>query len=357
MEYNSKLEFGLFQCQNLEESGNLWVSRLLRDEVVLLIVKTAAFRRLADVSFLGALDYTWNGRRHLVKEQRSRAYHSLHVAALAAYISHKRGYSEDVRRHLVVAALLHDVGHPPLSHSAEPFIKRKLGYGHHEAGEELIRGAGVFGAELKKVLDSVVDLRHILDLLNKNAVATDGGDLFSNKINIDTIDGIIRSHSYLIKDKNKNLSLKVASASFLGDGDCADDRQLTLDLFWQMKNFVYGKLIHNDIALLSDKTSELFFQEFGGFESTDFLCTERTWKKRFPKLFIFLKNVADLGQVPHFLEDEPINFTRRNYVIGKSQDLGERYIYHKTNSIRKFEQKDEAWLDKIIKMDQRGLGL
>ncbi|NAT15688.1 hypothetical protein CU663_05730 [Pseudomonas syringae pv. actinidifoliorum] len=102
-----------------------WINSVVNDDVMSLILQSKAFKRLYDISFLGALDYTHPGTEIISKKNRSRAEHSLHVAALAAYVSAKRNYTPELKRHLIIAALLHDVGHAPLSHSAEPLIKKE----------------------------------------------------------------------------------------------------------------------------------------------------------------------------------------------------------------------------------------
>ncbi|WP_415663466.1 HD domain-containing protein [Vibrio taketomensis] len=49
---------------------------------------------------------------YLSPETKSNRYiHSLDVAKLALFISKQRNYDEEVQDHLVVAALLHDIGH------------------------------------------------------------------------------------------------------------------------------------------------------------------------------------------------------------------------------------------------------
>src|SRR5690606_15496075 len=109
--------------------------------------------------------------RKLSRQLRSRAEHSLNVAALASFVSQHRGYDEDLRRHLVIAGLLHDIGHPPLSHSVEPYLKKRFGYGHHEMGEMLITGRHKAGLSLKKTLIRAVDTGFIGDLIDGKASA------------------------------------------------------------------------------------------------------------------------------------------------------------------------------------------
>jgi len=84
------------------------------------LLDTAVFRRLADIRFLGAIDYFIRptGKR-LNQRRHTRLEHTLGVGHLALLYSHLAGLSEQQENFVVAAALLHDIGHPPLSHSME----------------------------------------------------------------------------------------------------------------------------------------------------------------------------------------------------------------------------------------------
>ena len=178
-----------------------WVEDFIADPVVKKVLTTSAFRRLKDISFLGAIDYT-NDFSSSNRTSRSRAHHSLNVAGLANFVATHRKYDEVLTRHLVLAGLLHDIGHLPLSHSTEPVFKAKAGIGHHNLGEQLLRGETATGKELSDILKNCVDTEFVISLISGEVPEVDGGDLFSSAINIDTIDGIIRSYGTMMDESD-----------------------------------------------------------------------------------------------------------------------------------------------------------
>jgi HD superfamily phosphohydrolase len=306
-----------------ESKVNYWVKKIEEDPIVLKIISSNAFLRLNDISFLGSLDYT-SFRLKNKKIERNRAYHSLHVAALAKYVAVKRNYSKELTDHLVAAALLHDIGHPPFSHSAEPSIKKQLGYGHHEMGELIIRGKErTIGTPLNNILAKHLDVEFIIDLLNKEVDANSGGDLFSSEINIDTIDGIIRSLSYHTQIE-PTATIEIAEASFLQDLSSKESRNI-LDSFWMKKNFVYNKIINSHRGVLQDKICELYFVHEEKFPESYFIKRESSLKTRFQSLFQALKSSHKSSNYPSWIEGESINYTHREYTIDCNEHGLKRY--------------------------------
>nr|WP_269472787.1 HD domain-containing protein [Vibrio taketomensis] len=120
--------------------------------------------------------------------------HSLDVAKLALFISKQRNYDEEVQDHLVVAALLHDIGHAPLSHSMEPSFFDEFGINHHVAGNRVIKEKEF---SLKKILEDQVSIDTVIDLVEQNS-EEEFSDIFNSKINIDTIDGIQKAYRLLM---------------------------------------------------------------------------------------------------------------------------------------------------------------
>ncbi len=321
------------------ETISYWINNIQNDEVLSLIVKSKAFSRLRDISFLGALDYTYPGIERIGKFSRSRADHSLHVAAIAAYVSSQRKYSAELTKHLIVAALLHDIGHAPLSHSAEPFIKAKIGYGHHEAGEQIIEGKQAVGKELNGILKKHVNVDFITTLLNMKGVKEDGGDLFYSPINIDTIDGIIRSHSYFTGFSSARSKLVVAHASFISEGVGND----ILDSFWTMKGRVYSGLINDDIGLISDKTSELFFLDVAvPFDESDLYSVEKSWQQKHKKLFLQLNKILKEKVMPKWFSNDTLSFVHRQYFVNPDRnDIG-RYGCKKVKKTKRIDLKEDV---------------
>lgn len=298
-----------------------WLDATAGDPLVMALMATEAFRRLHDIAFLGALDYTH--RPFPPAAQRSRAAHSLHVAALANYVASGRGYDAELRRHLLVAALLHDIGHPPLSHSAEPALRACTGYGHHEAGARILCGEAAIGRELHALLREVVDLPFLLDLLGGKVADAAGGDLFASALNVDTLDAIARTLDCLAPELPSPDRLASARAALLDSRRDAAALAL-LDEFWERKNLVYTQFIGQPLGILADRACRQFFAGEPALAEEDFLVGERCWQERYPALFAGLARLRH-GQLPAWLDDEPFEIEFRGYFVDREQDFASRY--------------------------------
>lgn len=309
-----------------------WVEEAKSDPIVSKVLTTKAFKRLKDISFLGAIDYT-NDSGNSSRASRSRAHHSLNVAGLANYVATHRNYDATLKRHLVLAGLLHDIGHLPLSHSAEPVFKAKVGVGHHHLGEQLLRGEITPGKELSGILKNGVDIEFIVRLISGEVSETDGGDLFSSAINIDTIDGIIRSYGTIMDEPHDINRLAVAKASFI---DQNSGRYAILDAFWHMKDFVYKYIIHSKSGLLADFKARAYFEDIqSSLNEMELLVSEKQWRKNYKCLFDQLSDQADIPQ-------PVIDFTQRHYVIFDSYRGANRYRVEKEVSQMPLDEPTRA---------------
>ncbi|OJS99844.1 HD domain-containing protein [Marinobacter nauticus] len=306
-----------------EQTLDYWRSDIEQDDFYQPLLKSAAFQRLKGISFLGALDYAF-GRKE--EQTGSRADHSLNVAALANYVSTRRGYNPELKKHLIIAGLLHDIGHPPLSHSAEPFIKKHIGYGHHHAGEKILKGQHELGRALNQWLAKNTDLSFLISLIDQNALDIDGGDLFNSPINIDTIEGITRSHQVFSRTSKASLSqnrIEIAAASFLPEISNPWEK---LDQFWKMKHRVYAGLITSKRGLVADKLSQLYFQhENCRLSEQDIFTSEKQWKKRYVTLFEGLQGINKQKLSIKWMSGAEVGYTARRYYLDESQRGFSRY--------------------------------
>ncbi len=311
-----------------------WVKTVELDSVAKSVIDSKPFARLKNISFLGAIDHL-NFAQKINKKPRSRAAHSLQVAGLASFVAEQRGYNTELKRHLVIAGLLHDIGHPPLSHSVEPYLKHSFGYGHHEMGEKLLSGKHATSKKLHKLLQSNVDISFINKLISGDARDEDGGDLFSSPINIDTIEGIIRSFGY-VKNSATNLNtIDVAYASFIEK----DEKRLkSLDDFWKLKNYVYNNVVNRDLGVIADYYSQYFFHKSPDMLSEkEIFDTELDWEKKYSQLFSTLGNMVKKSDLPCELVGVDIKFTERQYFLDKSKKNIKRYQCVKTNKSTRLE--------------------
>ena len=312
------------QC-NLDGVRRL-TEEILQQPLYKPIIESKAFQRLKDISFLGAIDYVYTPA-HLSKTERTRFSHSLAVAALAKYVSRLRGYPEDLEHNLVATALIHDIGHLPLSHSVEPLIRSKLGAGHHELGLSILKGKCTLGLELSKYLKAKFDYDLIFGLSNRS-LKEEFSDIFYSPINIDTIDGIIRSSRYIKKASKYLSALNVAECAFT---DQAPIRHQVLDEFWKLKQFVYRDFILGDIGIKADFISQRYFeQNESKLTWINLIRNEGALKKLEPVLFDTFTNLKKKRKIDALNEVETVKVTKRNYEINEGfSEIESRYTCSK----------------------------
>jgi HD superfamily phosphohydrolase len=103
---------------------------------VLKIIDSPEFQRLRNIRQLGMCHYVFPGANH------TRFEHSLGTYYLSLQFSDILHIEEPEL--LSASALLHDLGHPPISHGIEGFFERITGLDHVDAGKQMIKGSGKF---------------------------------------------------------------------------------------------------------------------------------------------------------------------------------------------------------------------
>lgn len=331
------------------ESINFWIRDIRNNESLNSIIESPAFRRLFDISFLGAIDYSEESK--LLKIERNRGVHSLYVAGIANYIATTRRYGNELKKNIIAAALLHDIGHMPLSHSAEPYIMKHFGLGHHDIGDQMISGSIWKESGLTQCLQKDYDILFIKDILNGDYIE-EGSDIFNSKINADTIDGIIRCLEYKGINKTNYLNrISIAKAAFIEECDMSIDKRInTLDEFWKSKHFVYHNFINTKHGVISDKISQVFFYEIENISLSDLIKKEKDWKKKYSNLFDWLENLKS-KKIPECLKSHKLEFTTRKYEVNKTEfELKKRYTNTKEKITLGMESFD-SYKEEQLKLD------
>jgi hypothetical protein len=292
------------------------------------VVATKAFRRLKDIRFLGAIDYVVSSGRANARPRHTRYEHSLGVGMLAHVFSKRANLSATEEKHLVVAALLHDIGHGPLSHSLEPAFKGRFHLNHHEASSLIIKGAVPLGAELPEIFR-----RHAISVAEiVKLVSCEGEGLYAealnSPINIDTVEAILRASTYITSPGNLERASKIIEALVnRGTGDVA-----ILDEFWRLKGLVYEVLISSSLGVVADRLCQAYFERFAPkFWGGTFFLSETALRKEHPKLFEHLEKLRMsraqvLGGDTHLLEYYKRKFYIEEHVqIDSFSDLYLRY--------------------------------
>ncbi|NJL08193.1 MAG: HD domain-containing protein [Methylacidiphilales bacterium] len=264
-------------------------SDFLDDQLFKDLIKTTAFRRLHHIRFLGAIDYFLVSSPNGIERNRryTRFQHSLGVARLAFLYSHIKGLSQKYRRLACVAALLHDIGHSPFSHTMEPIFEDKFGFNHHFAAKLILTGSIGIGIELRDILDMhKVDIEELIAIIQGGEDPFDG--FFSGPINFDTVEGILRSKMY-IKGNSMILSpIEVVKAAIfrsnLRDRDAVDN-------FWRHKHEVYKHIIRSGFGVSVDYAFQNAMRTaWNNIDRYDFFSTEKRIFRKIPELRRIVRN-------------------------------------------------------------------
>ena len=105
----------------------------LKDHIVKLL-ESPEVQRLANIKQLGFAHLVFPGAHH------TRLEHSLGAYQIASQISESLNLNEYQKDIVSCAALLHDIGHGPFSHTLESLLLEKFGVDHVYLTEELING-------------------------------------------------------------------------------------------------------------------------------------------------------------------------------------------------------------------------
>lgn len=151
------------------------------DGLAMELADTPQMQRLRWIRQLGLASLVYPGANHTRFEHSLGAYH------LASLLACHLGLSDDEKQRICSAALLHDVGHGPLSHATEAALSPYL-RAEHESIMELLKRS-----ELSDVLS-----RHGLSASGIQA-AVNGiglGQIVSGEIDVDRMDYLIRDAHY-----------------------------------------------------------------------------------------------------------------------------------------------------------------
>lgn len=308
-----------------------WLLPRLSDGIGLALSQTAALQRLRKISFLGAIDYTEFPSKRTASYLTSRFDHSVGVAALADYASQKLSLAPFHRNVAVAAALLHDAGHGPLSHSLEGSFEESFGINHHLATDQLLKSNSEASVELRTVLEK-------FDVRAEDASTLMQGEsehplnwLFKGPINLDTVEGILRAASYVpLKHGLKATALIDAAISVMRGNDQAEDSVRKLDEFWRLKGLIYNQVVRGRVGVVSDFKCQVFFSSHKEkFSAEHFSSDDDAIAEVFPALFEWLQESAS----PETCRIEAnIPYLKRNFLI--HSDLsglrsGNQYLFQR----------------------------
>lgn len=291
----------------------------VNDALLPELIATRAFQRLKSIRFLGGIDYLLvrvpNGIRGNIRYTRYQ--HSLGVVRLAHLYCTNREMPPTDRRLVCVAALLHDIGHAPLSHSLEPVFKEVFDLEHHRATGDIISGRVSLGRELWETLRRRhVDIERVIAVISGDEPRFDS--FFDGPINFDTIEGILRSHSY-VKRGPSILSPEIVTEAAIRRASLSDRN--TVDGFWGYKDQVYKYVINSRAGVLADFACQLFLRRhLDQVSAEDYFGTEPQIFRKLPGLRELLISRTFRDDIMRRL-DRPIAYKARGFFIDPSGDF------------------------------------
>lgn len=156
----------------------------VKDQVIWDLIAAPEFQRLRRIKQLGTTNYTFHGAEH------SRFNHSLGVYEIVRRIIYnfqdRPHWNNDERLLCLCAALLHDLGHGPFSHSFEKVFKLD----HEHFTKEIIVG----DTQINKILEKVSPgfARKVADVIAKTYEDQLVVSLISSQIDADRMDYLQR---------------------------------------------------------------------------------------------------------------------------------------------------------------------
>ena len=166
--------------------GNIKVEGIFLD-----LIEMPELQRLHGIKQLGFTYLVYPGANH------TRLEHSLGVCYVAKKICDSLQIENDA---ISVAALLHDVGHGPFSHTLEYLMHKRTGKDHVEITKEIIEGKRKledfeYDFTIKEILANYgVDAREIIDILSGNKGYL--SEIIHGSLDADQIDYLIRDAYY-----------------------------------------------------------------------------------------------------------------------------------------------------------------
>jgi len=148
------------------------------NELELAILDTPEMQRLRGIKQLSFCSLVYPGANH------TRFEHSLGCMQVSGRIAKTLDFDEDSTQKARLAALLHDVGHLPFSHSLEGLFEIP----HEEASKNIINKSEISGI----LSDNGFRSREISDLVN----GEDYGVVVSSQIDADRMDYLLRDSHY-----------------------------------------------------------------------------------------------------------------------------------------------------------------
>lgn len=235
------------------------------------IVDSPEFQRLRYIRQLGMCHLVFPGANH------SRFEHSIGSMHLARMFSETLHIDND--QLFMASALLHDIGHPPLSHGAEATFQEMTGLDHLNAGVSMIMGVAPFeNSNLPGILESIgirpSDVRDVLIFRSvKNRLIS---RMISGPIDVDELDYLRRDSLYTgVSIGNVDHRRILNVAQLFGDDISIEEKGLgTMESILIARILMYSTVYFHKTSriaqIMASKSIEMLRDKFANpFEMTD----------------------------------------------------------------------------------------
>jgi len=168
------------------------------DELAIEIIDTVEMQRLRRIRQLGFSYLVYPGANHTRFEHSLGTYHLMNV------LLDTLGVSKEEEKELLVASLIHDVGHGPYSHATESVIKKITGRSHEDVEDvifEPMKEKNKEATTIAEVLEEHrMDKRKIMGYI-KGERTEYGGEMdfskiLNGEIDVDKMDYLVRDSYY-----------------------------------------------------------------------------------------------------------------------------------------------------------------
>jgi len=173
------------------------------DDLAIAIIDTVEMQRLRRIRQLGFSYLVYPGANH------TRFEHSLGVYHLICLLLDRLEVAKEEEQELIVASLIHDIGHGPYSHVTEPVIKKITGNSHEDIEDIIFKQE----LEVKVEVESAKTIAEVLDelSLDKQKIAgyikgerraeceegeRDLSKVLNGEIDVDKMDYLVRDSYY-----------------------------------------------------------------------------------------------------------------------------------------------------------------
>ena len=161
------------------------------DGIFLELIEMPELQRLHGIKQLGFTYLVYPGANH------TRLEHSLGVCYMAKKICRALGIEETI---VGVAALLHDIGHGPFSHTLEYLMHLRTGKDHVQITKEIINGEGLledceYDVTIKEILlNNGISPHEVIDVLEGKKKYL--SEIIHGSLDADQIDYLMRDAYY-----------------------------------------------------------------------------------------------------------------------------------------------------------------